>query len=176
MKMLNGFVHKKLNSSLVTAAALLMVSLFIIVACQLEAPTRSMVIDYDLTPFITPPETGKHPNYTPFETDQYSGTLTWRKDDGIEGLDKAYQFEADTIYKAYITLKVKDPWTFFGVGEDVFHVQYESEGKNPADLDITSVNYNLNDTDRENHQWVEDPRDKANVIIIFAATAPYEES
>jgi hypothetical protein len=168
MKAREGFVRKKLNSGLVSAAALLLVSLFISAACEMGPPTRSMVVSYDLTDLVTRPVAGQEPDYKVIDTDQYYGTLSWRKEDGTTGLDTAYKFESNTVYKVYITLTAKDPWTFAGVGENAFHYDY-AIGKSPANLDITAKDYHFDET-APGTTWRSNTTDKANVFIIFPAT------
>jgi hypothetical protein len=168
MKILNGFVRKKLNSGLAATAALLLVSLFLIPACEMTPPTRSMVIDYDLTNLVTWPQAGACPDYTPIDTNQYTGSLVWRKADGEAGLETAYKFEAGTVYRVYITLEAKVPWTFDGVGENAFGYDYATV-KSPAGLNIAATNYHF-DEGAPATNWRSSSVDKANLFIIFPAT------
>jgi formylglycine-generating enzyme required for sulfatase activity len=65
----------------------------------------------DLTGEVTAPVRGAAPVTTAIDTEQYTGTVAWKKSDGtaVSG-----NFAAATVYQAVITLTAKSGYTFTG--------------------------------------------------------------
>jgi hypothetical protein len=66
----------------------------------------------DLTGKVTAPVKGAEPVTTAIDTAQYTGIVEWKENDGTTGVDG--NFAASTVYKAVITLTVKEGFTFTG--------------------------------------------------------------
>jgi uncharacterized repeat protein (TIGR02543 family) len=81
-----------------------------------EAP--SVVNLPSLDNIVTAPVTGTAPNTMPIETVQYTGTVTWKTENG-EPLT-GNLFMASTVYKALVTLTAKSGWTFVGASANFF--------------------------------------------------------
>lgn len=79
---------------------------------------NDLIITYlDLTAYVTPPVKGEIPDYTDINTDQYTGTVTWKRED-LQFMDEVFQPE--TVYIAEITIQPKSGWTLDGLGINSF--------------------------------------------------------
>jgi formylglycine-generating enzyme required for sulfatase activity len=80
--------------------------------------TPVIVTALDLSALVSAPVRDAAPVTTAIDTAQYTGTVTWRNDDGTPFTDPA--FAPSTVYQALVTLAVKPGYTFTGLVANAF--------------------------------------------------------
>jgi uncharacterized repeat protein (TIGR02543 family) len=81
-------------------------------------PEDTVVNAFDLTDMVAAPVQDHEPDTGPIDTTQYTGTITWWENDGVN--PALTVFAADTVYEAVVTLTAKTGYTFTGVAADSF--------------------------------------------------------
>jgi predicted small secreted protein len=97
----------------------------------------SSVTKLDLTSYVTAPVKDAAPVNAAIDTDQYSGTIAWKEDEGDRAVSG--NFKANTVYKAVVTLTKKSGYTFSGVGENSFAYTGATSVTNPAGSTETTL-------------------------------------
>jgi hypothetical protein len=96
--------------------------------------TESAVSAFSLDGKVTAPVNRATPITTPVDTDQYTGSVAWKNEDGTA---LAGNFEPFTVYQAVVVLTAKAGWTFDGVWMSYF--TYSGATVVPHDTDRGTV-------------------------------------
>ncbi|MDR1787197.1 MAG: hypothetical protein LBR16_01905, partial [Treponema sp.] len=109
------------------------------VSSEETAPAAAAAIPaFGLTGMVTAPEKFQSPVSDFAATDQYTGAIAWKEEDGD---DHTGEFYPNAVYKAVVTLAAKTGYTFTGVGENSFTYTSASVS-NAADSGVVTITFN----------------------------------
>ncbi len=94
----------------------------------------TIVSEFDIQG-VAAPVIDANPVNTITETDEYTGTVIWKKG----SYDVTGNFGADTVYTAIITLTPKSGYTFVGVNKDAFTVNGATSTTNDKDSGVITA-------------------------------------
>ena len=113
---------------------------FVLTGCSqpTQPSTDSVVNLLVLDGKVTAPTRGTSPNTTAINTTQYTGAVAWHTETGtaVSG-----NFAASTIYKAVVTLSVKNGYTLNGVAENSFTYTGATTVTNAANSSIVTITF-----------------------------------
>jgi hypothetical protein len=111
------------------------------VAVTFKPDVRSAVTALALDALVTAPAKYDPPVRTPFNEDQYTGTVQWLTGDDVPIVAVWKTFTEKAVYKALVTLTVKDGYTFAGVEENGFTYTGADTVTNDAGSGVVTITF-----------------------------------